>query len=209
MQDAKHLSFEIIEKFADGKLRRDELLEVEEHIAICPECKKRVHTLRDFSSIWNKWTAKAHGEAYRKTDKKKLAAIRKELSERKAEALMERFLNMTRKSPAHLKKTLEAIGQNLNDIFRKTFTFPTPSFAPVFGEYPVTVISPFGKVRYPIVFEWQPYKRANKYIISIEETDWSYTTTGTKIKVGPKELELPYSSEYMWELKIMKGDEII
>ncbi len=209
MQDAKHLSFESIEKFVEGKLRGDKLLELEEHIAVCPECKKKVHALRDFSSIWNKWTATAHGEAYRKADKKKLVAIRKELSERKAEALMERFLDITGKSPAHLKKKLEAIGQNLNDIFRKTFTFPTPSFAPVFGEYPVTILSPFGKVRYPIIFKWRPYRGADQYIISIEEVNWSYTTSGTKVEVNPQELELVYGNEYMWELKVTRADKII
>lgn len=209
MQDAKHLPFEIIEKFADGKLRRDELLEVEEHITVCPECKRKIHTLRDFSSLWDKWTAKAHGDAYRKAEKKRLVAIRRKLTERKSEALMTAFSDLIGKSPAHLQKTLEVIVQNLHDLFRKTFTYPAPSFAPVFGEYPVTVLSPFGKVRYPIVFEWQPYEKANKYIISIEDVDWSYTTTGTKVELSKQELELIYGNEYMWELKIIRGEEII
>ena len=207
MQKEEHLSFDTIEKLVEGKLKEDELSDVEEHITICAECSRKIHTLQDFSSLWNKWTAKAHGDAYRKADKKRLAAVHKKLTERKVEALMAKISDLIGKSPAHLQKTLEVIGQNLHDLLRKTFTYPTPCFAPVFGEYQANVLSPFGKVRYPIRFEWQPYEKAEEYKISIEETGWA--STKTKIEIDPGELKLAYGSEYMWELKVMRGDEII
>ncbi len=124
-------------------------------------------------------------------------------------ALMARFAEIVKKSPADLRKEFEAIGEKLETLFRKTFTYPAPAFAPVFGEYPVTVLSPFGKVRYPIIFEWRHYKGASRYIISIEEVNWSYTTTGTRVEVSPQELKLIYGNEYMWELEVMNGDEVL
>lgn len=209
MQEEKHLLLETIEKYIERELSGNELVDAERHMARCTKCKTKADSMRNFCSLWRQWTAKAHGEAYRKADEKKLAAIRKLLSERKAQELMEKFVDLIKESPIHLQKSLEGMGQNLNELFQRTFTYPTPSFAPVFGEYLVTVLSPFGKVYPPIVFEWQPYEGADKYIISIEEANWSYSTTGTKVEVGPEELALIYGREYMWELKVMKRDEVI
>ncbi|TSA05906.1 MAG: zf-HC2 domain-containing protein [Deltaproteobacteria bacterium] len=208
MQEEKHLSPETIEKYVKGELSGDEVVDAERHLAGCAKCKMKTDTLRSFSSLWSEWTAKAHGEAHRKADEKRLVTIRKLLSERKVQELMEKFTDLIKKGPVHLQKSLEAMSQNLNDLFRRTFTYPTPSFAPVFGEYPITVLSPFGKVFYPIVFEWQPYEGADKYIISIEEANWSYGTTATKVEVGPGELQLIYGKEYMWEIRIMSGEEL-
>ena len=209
MPEEKHLSPETIEKYVEEELSRDELVDAEWHIARCAECKTKADSLRSFSSLWRQWTAKAHGEAHRKADEKRLIIIRKVLRERKAQELMERFMDLIKRAPVHLRKPLETMGQNLNELFRTTFTYPTPSFASVFGEYPVMVLSPFGKVYYPIVFEWQPYEGADRNIISIEEANWSYSTTATKVKVGPQELKLVFGNEYMWELKVMKKDEVI
>ncbi|MDP3013641.1 MAG: hypothetical protein Q8M92_05320, partial [Candidatus Subteraquimicrobiales bacterium] len=52
------------------------------------------------------------------------------------------------------------------------------------------------------------YEGADKYIISIEEANWSYSTAGTKVEVGPGELQLIYGTEYMWEIVIMSGEEL-
>ncbi|MDP3014273.1 MAG: zf-HC2 domain-containing protein [Candidatus Subteraquimicrobiales bacterium] len=209
MQEEKHLSPETIEKYVKGELSGDEVVDAERHLAGCAKCKMKTDTLRSFSSLWSEWTAKAHGEAHRKADEKRLVTIRKLLSERNVQELMEKFTDLIKKGPVHLQKSLEAMSQNLNDLFRRTFSYPTPSFAPVFGQYPITVLSPFGKVRYPIVFEWQPYEGADKYVVSIEEANWSYGTTATKVEISPKELELTHGREYMWGLKIMSGEKVI
>lgn len=135
--------------------------------------------------------------------------IEKTQREKTVNALMARFAEMVKKSPVDLWKKFEATGERLENLFQTTFAYPAPSFPPVFGEYPVTVLSPFGKVRYPIIFEWDPYEETDKYIISIEDLDWSYTTGKTRVEVDQKEVPLIYGNEYMWELKVMRGDEII
>ena len=88
MERERHLSFETMEKFIEGKLRGDQLSATEEHISVCAECARKIYTLRDFPSLWDEWTAKTHGEAYLRADKKRLSDIRKRLSEIKTEALI-------------------------------------------------------------------------------------------------------------------------
>ena len=115
---------------------------------------------------------------------------------------------MLKKSPPNLRKRIEAISENVENLVRRTFAYPTPHFAPVFGEFPGGVLSPFGKVRYPVVFEWQSYEQADRYIISVDNAR-TYATSGTRVEVSPQELDLMYDTEYMWDLKVMQGDEII
>lgn len=133
------------------------------------------------------------------------AAIEKDLGMRKVESLMQEFAGLIKKVPAHLQNSLESIGHNLNDLFRKTFIYPTPCFSPVFGKSPVTVLSPFGKVRYPILFEWSLFKGAKQYSISIDEVNLSITTAKNKVKITKEDLVLESGKEYMWELKIFRG----
>jgi hypothetical protein len=82
--------------------------------------------------------------------------IEKTQREKTLNALTARIAEMVKKSPADLRKEFEAIGEKLETLLRETFTYPAPAFPPVFGEYPVTMLSPFGKVRYPVIFEWHP-----------------------------------------------------
>jgi len=137
------------------------------------------------------------------------AAIEKDLGMRKVESLMQEFAGLIKKVPAHLQNSLESIGHNLNDLFRKTFIYPTPCFSPVFGKSPVTVLSPFGKVRYPITFEWIPYEEADQYEILIEGAGWARKSVGNKIEIKEKDSILSYGREYMWELRFLKGGETI
>jgi len=131
-------------------------------------------------------------------------AVEKNLRKKKVESLMQKLSDLTKKAPSYLQDSMESIRQNLGDLFRRTFTYPSPCFSPVFGEAQVTVLSPFGKVRYPIVFEWNPYEGADRYEISVEDVGWSRNTTDTTIEVSQADLMLGYGKEYMWELKILK-----
>ena len=135
--------------------------------------------------------------------------IEKAQREKTLNTLMARFAEMVKKSPADLRKEFEAIGEKLENLLQRTFTYPAPAFPPVFGEYPVTMLSPFGKVRYPVIFEWHPYEEADEYIISIEDIDWSFKTGKTRIEANQKELSLICGNEYMWELKVMKGNDVL
>lgn len=135
--------------------------------------------------------------------------VKQQLREERGKALFEKFTALAEKSPPAAQNALKRIKNDIEAMFKNTFAYPSPQFAPVFGEHRVTVLSPFGKVRYPIIFEWMPYERADRYTISVEDTGWSFKTQGTRVEVNSEELKLIYGKEYMWELKIMKGEEII
>ena len=135
--------------------------------------------------------------------------IEKREREKSIAALTSKFADMLKKSPPNLRKRIEAISEKVENLLRRTFAYPTPHFAPVFGELTGGILSPFGKVRYPVVFEWEPYEDADRYTISVEDANWSHATGGTRFEVSPQELDLMYDSEYMWELNVMRGDETI
>ena len=128
---------------------------------------------------------------------------------KRIEELMSSFDGAVDRASTPTKSTLQEMRSKLETLFQKTFADPTPSFAPVFGENKATVLSPFGKVRYPIIFEWEPHDDADQYILSLEEAEWSVHTQETKISLTSEELSLTFGDEYMWELKNLKEGEVI
>jgi len=62
----EHISSETIERYVEHKLNEDEVLKVEEHLSRCEECARRLRAAWRFNFLWERWTAEAHGEAYRK-----------------------------------------------------------------------------------------------------------------------------------------------
>lgn len=125
------------------------------------------------------------------------------------ESVTSKFLELIRSSPLHIKESLERIKPDIQLLFQQTFTYPPPSFAPVFGGRQPFVLSPFGKVRYPIHFKWEAYDGADQYTLSIRGTEWSLDTRETAIDLTPTELELAPNNEYAWELQIIKERSII
>ncbi len=170
------------------------------HLKVCSSCKEVYHNLHEI-------VIKEKPEVFGPSPKgPTFAAIHEK---KRFEALMSKFGEIIKKSPSHDKEPLRKIKPGLEELFQKAFTYPTPSFTPVFGEHRATVFSPFGKVRYPIVFEWGQVGDADQYSISIEETTWTHITKATMIELGAEELKLNYDEEYMWELKVMKNEEMI
>ncbi|MFQ5868072.1 MAG: hypothetical protein ACE5IT_08825, partial [bacterium] len=170
------------------------------HLQVCSSCKEVYNHLHEI-------VMKEKKEAFGPIPKGLTFAAMQE--KRRFEILMSRFGELIKKAPSSVKESLQRMRPGVEALFQKTFAYPTPSFAPVFGEHRATVLSPFGKVRYPIIFEWEPYENANQYTISIEDTSWSHITKGTKVGLQPEELKLNYDNEYMWELKVMKGEKVI
>ena len=105
----------------------------------------------------------------------------------------------------HLAKLVD----DLKTTFIKSFTYPTPCFSPVFGESRFAVIGPYGKVRYPIIFEWRPHEKACEYVLRLDELNKVYRTTDTKLIVEAGTCELVDGEEYMWELVVHGEDEIL
>lgn len=121
----------------------------------------------------------------------------------------EKFQKLIADSPLDVRQAFAEMKSHVDAILESIFILPVQRFSPVFGEHRVTVLSPFGKVRYPIVFEWMPFEDADGYVLSIEDADWSVRTQGTKIEVKPEEVAIEDGTEYVWKLKVMKNEEIV
>jgi hypothetical protein len=70
-------------QYVSQKASEQEQLQVDTHIADCPECMERVRALlyirKNFESVWTSWTSAEHGRVYRQW---KLAKALKEAAER-------------------------------------------------------------------------------------------------------------------------------
>lgn len=116
---------------------------------------------------------------------------------------------MINKAPINIQKSLKQMRYGIESRLRNTFSYPCPSFPPVFGESQVAIMSPFGKVRFPIIFKWISYKGAERYEISIEGTNWSVETKRTSVEVKQEELELNLDEGYIWQFKVLTQDREI
>ncbi len=192
-----------ISAYLENRVSSEERMVIEEHMSKCGYC---LSILVD--------AGKALQESIREEEphfsyEKIMDIVKQQLREERGKALFEKFTALAEKSPPAVQNALKRIKNDIEAMFKNTFAYPSPQFAPVFGEHRVTVFSPFGKVRYPIIFEWMPYEGADRYTISVENTGWSFNTPEIRVKVRSEELKLNYGKEYMWELKVMKGEEVI
>ncbi len=192
-----------ISAYIDKQLTADEREKIEEHLSKCRHCLTVLTATEKALKMHIKEESLLSHEKIMHIVEKQLGAIKK------GEVLFEKYTEIAKKSPFNVQKSLEGIKNNIKAMLKNTFAYPSPRFAPVFGEHPVTVFSPFGKVRYPIIFKWMSYEGADRYTISIEDTAWSLTTKKTKIEANAEALKLEHGKEYMWELNAMRSEEVI
>lgn len=62
-----HIPPEELADYFDAALSEEREGEIEEHLAECTECTEEARRLHTFSSVWDSWTARAHGEAYQRS----------------------------------------------------------------------------------------------------------------------------------------------
>lgn len=187
--------------YLDNCMSDEERKSIEEHLSTCDYCFRILVETKKFTKMDIK------EDMPRQSYRKIISEIKKVLRRKRLEALTIKFKELIEKSPNHIRKSLERIREGIETIFMDTFTYPSPRFAPVFGETRVSISSPFGKIRYPILFEWQEYERADSYEISIESADWLLRTNKTKFGVTPVQLKLTNGEEYMWNLRVLNKDK--
>lgn len=130
-----------------------------------------------------------------------------------ASALLTIYSNLCQKRLKLLITTVQEkvthLLEEIEPILQEAFAYPWKRFA-FQGKVPPLLYSPFGKVRYPIIFEWRPFEGAEEYRIRIEETDWAITTKETVVEISsPQELELTPGEEYTWTWEVIKSGEIV
>lgn len=143
--------------------------------------------------------------------------VERNLSKKKIRDLIGKFDGLITKSPDYVRETLRAMEKNIKRLLEEIVTCPTPSYPTVFGQAytlnhittQTTMLSPYGKVRYPIVFEWTHQKGAEEYEISIKGTDWSKKTKETRVEVNREAMDLKPFKEYTWQFKVIKEGKVV
>ena len=62
----RHITLEAVADYFEGRLPDAQEGEIETHFAECEQCTNRARQYYAFTALWNGWTARAHGEAYRR-----------------------------------------------------------------------------------------------------------------------------------------------
>jgi len=60
----EHISSEMLMDYFGGKLSEEQEAQIEGHLAECQDCTQRARQVLAFGFVWDRWTAKVHGETY-------------------------------------------------------------------------------------------------------------------------------------------------
>lgn len=191
-----------ISSYIEGQVSSAERITIEGHLSNCRYCM-------DIIVESDKFLQEGRVEEPLYPFGNIMSIVKQQLRGARAKSLIEKFTDLKQKGSPIIHNALEEMQANIEAIFKNSFTYPSPHFAPVFGEHRGTILNPFGKIRYPIIFNWRPFKGADSYTVSVENTNWSSKTFETRVEVSAGELRLDYGNEYMWELKVTKGKKII
>ncbi len=177
--------------------------EVKNHVSRCPRC------IALFASSARRSAPEQVLELHSEERERIIREFRKMVREEHAEALLARFSKLAREAHHDIRDYLGEIGKGLVVLFRETFTYPTPAFASLAGTAPPAVISPFGKVRFPVLFRWEPFQQSDNYELSVEESGWSLKTTRSRILVEKGEAVWEPAREYGWTLQYRHQSSVL
>ncbi len=99
--------------------------------------------------------------------------------------------------------------QNLIQDLHRTLAKPVKPLPSVFGEAQTQVLSPFGKVRFPVSFCWYPFEGAESYRLEIEGVDGSFDVAGTEFVLTEEAASLDNGTTFMWTLGIVAGCNVV
>ena len=133
-----------------------------------------------------------------------LRTFRRSVREERATVLVANFRDLIREAPGDIRDYLEGLGKSIGTLLHETFTYPTPSFTPTPAGTSPTVISPFGKVRFPILFRWELFQQSNNCQLSADQIGWGIHTTRSRILVRNDEWPGESGRQYEWKLDFRK-----
>ncbi len=189
----KHLSLNQILAYVHRVLNETEILKTDCHLADCNFCAKRVKThymlKNHFDVIWKFCVTEEHGEEMIKNHVVALISVMETLSQ---------------------NPLLKINCQDAIRFIKKVFPSPILQLSPVFGvaaSSEITMLSPFGKVKFPIVFEWKENPSIQKTIIKI--SDGEFTTEATNIELDRDTFSFLHDKEYEWEILMVNTEGIL
>lgn len=186
---------EALWQYAEGTMRQQETEKMNTHLESCVHCLARLVGIQH--------AMHAAGQDPQWDHLKFMQWIERKQSQEMLTELKGRLRQLSRLTE------YKAIFSKIRTGFEKVFSYPCPRFSPVFGDSSFSMLSPFGKIRSPLVFEWTPYAQADSYYITISDLDWTHTTRQTKVEIDLGEIKAHQGQEYIWKLDIIKDDRVV
>jgi hypothetical protein len=200
--DGEYLSEEMLWQFVEKSLGENDEKMVKKHLDRFEHCRAYVNRIK--SSI-----EEASQVVPLTADEAKSAIAIRQRQKMKA-GVWQQIKDFMRFFPESYKTFFNELSAQLENKINTIFTYPSPRLEPVFGaSHDFLVYSPFGKVRFPIQFRWEPLLHAEKYEISIDEIQWNCITRDKECLLEQKPPEMDYGLEYSWKLRIYSSGQMV
>lgn len=221
----EHLSVEVMEKYLARELTGEEMFSVDRHMGNCVECAAKVRDLRNLNFAFNRWTAKAHGEAYREA-----IQYNAELKEKRWKRLIEiydHFFEVLGEVPNALRRQLkrilecewvsieagelEAANMRKHILNDALFSFVSLGVTPHGPETDPFFYTALRKPPTELTFDLM---EAGRYIVTIyvdKEKEFTETViargeNGQGIFKWPKGIQVASGREYIWRVQPIIAD---
>lgn len=185
-----HLNINQILAYVHGLLNEADILEIDGHLSKCDHCAKRIkshYMLKDhFEEIWSYCVDEEYEKETIKESILGMISVMRTLS----------------KNPLFKGKCDDVI-RSINQFFSS----PVLSLSPTFGGIEasdIIMLSPFGKVRFPIVFEWEKIRLSGQQSLKSKK---EFRTESTRIELDLNILPFELDKEYEWEILIIDHEE--
>ncbi len=196
------LSSDLIERYARNSVTEHQRATIAEHASRCRLCRQSLVSVMSREGT-QRMTSAADQMAENAT------TLIDGVKARWLSGLL-RHLDAIGASARHgLAAELQVLISQAKASLQSALASPTPRMDPVFGSGRPSVLRPFGKVGFPITFEWQPLGTDGgicSYQISVHETGWSTATSDTKLSFSRQELDLDYGQKCTWQLTVLQNE---
>jgi len=123
--------------------------------------------------------------------------------------LMEAVRSLVDPDFAARHNTTEQILKVMKLGIETAFAVPTPRLDAIFGDKKSDIISPFGKVRYPIEFSRAEPALGLRSEVTIEDTSIVHRTAEHAFALSQQSAPLEEGGEYVWTWRLFDGDNLI
>jgi hypothetical protein len=192
----------VLAAYVENKLSAPEVAGVLTHVSACPHC------LGLFAALHRQPLAADSLPADPAAAERLAQTVRGAVRQEYGESLLAKFREIVRASQNDLRSYLEQAAGGLVSLIQSSFVYPTPVFAPAAGPSPPAVLSPFGKMRFPILFRWEPYLQSDSYELFVPEAGWSTRTTRSRLLVAEGQA-LQFGREYSWRLEFHRQSDVL
>jgi anti-sigma factor RsiW len=185
--------------FIEGRMSRLERIQAQAHISRCPTCLSVLASAaRDASS------EPAQVDGVPATERFIQASVR-EARKGRADTLLSKLWELIHSTGGDIQARLRAVSDGVATSFQEAFTYPAPILTTAAGSQELAILSPFGKTRSPIVFQWERWGNSDSYKISVIGSGWVERTTKLRIAIERGRHAWFAAGSHEWTLRAFRN----